>query len=376
MSAILNKRMLLMLLGSALLFGGIFAFKLFGAYQMNRALDTMPQPPATVSAAAAEMQTWRESLAAVGTLRAVNGVEVTTEIQGVVSAIHFKSGQTVEKGELLLELFAEPEKAQLQVLRAQLRLARRNHRRIEALYKRGISTLAELDDAISTLDQVLANIEVQHATVDKRRIAAPFSGMLGIRLVDLGQNVDPGQAVVSLEQLDPIYVDFPLPERHFARVAPQQAVTLTADAYPKRVFPGHITAIASRVDSSSRNFQVQATLENSEQKLRPGMFADVSVEMPARRRLLVVPRTAISFASYGDTVFVLERSKEGGGLVAQRRVVVTGEKRGDLVEITQGLSEGDQVATSGLLKLRSGSEVTIDNTNKPPAEINPQPENR
>ncbi len=367
--------MLLMLLGSALLFGGIFAFKIFGNYMMNRAFDTMPQPPATVTSTAAEIQIWRESLSAVGTMRAVNGVDVTTEAQGVVRAIHFKSGQTVNKGELLLELSAEPEKAQLQVLQAELRLARRNHQRTSILRERGVTTEAELDQTLSTLEQVQANIEVQRATVNERRVTAPFSGKLGIRLVDLGQNVDPGQAVVSLEQLDPIYVDFFLPERYFSRVAPQQSVKLTSDAYPKRIFQGRITAIAARVDSDSRNFQVQATLRNPEQKLRPGMFAEVSVELPTQRRVVVVPRTALSFAPYGDAVFVLQRSKEGDGLVAQKRVVKTGEERGDLVEIVQGLREGEQVATSGLLKLRNGSPVNIDNANKPPAETNPQPEN-
>ncbi|WP_308363753.1 MULTISPECIES: efflux RND transporter periplasmic adaptor subunit [unclassified Microbulbifer] len=372
---VLNKRMLLMLLGSALLFGGIFAFKIFGNYMMNRAFDTMPQPPATVTSTAAEIQIWRESLSAVGTMRAVNGVDVTTEAQGVVRAIHFKSGQTVNKGELLLELSAEPEKAQLQVLQAELRLARRNHQRTSILRERGVTTEAELDQTLSTLEQVQANIEVQRATVNERRVTAPFSGKLGIRLVDLGQNVDPGQAVVSLEQLDPIYVDFFLPERYFSRVAPQQSVKLTSDAYPKRIFQGRITAIAARVDSDSRNFQVQATLRNPEQKLRPGMFAEVSVELPTQRRVVVVPRTALSFAPYGDAVFVLQRSKEGDGLVAQKRVVKTGEERGDLVEIVQGLREGEQVATSGLLKLRNGSPVNIDNANKPPAETNPQPEN-
>ncbi|MGL6160049.1 efflux RND transporter periplasmic adaptor subunit [Microbulbifer sp.] len=372
---VLNKRMLLMLLGCALLFGGIFAFKIFGNYMMNRAFDTMPQPPATVTSTAAEIQTWRESLSSVGTVRAVNGVEVTTQAQGVVSAIHFKSGQTVNKGELLLELFAEPEKAQLQVLQAELRLARRNHRRTSILSERGVATEAELDQTLSTLEQVLANIEVQRATVDERRVTAPFSGKLGIRLVDLGQNLDPGQAVVSLQQLDPIYVDFFLPEKYFSRVAPQQSVNLASDAYPKKVFQGRITAIAARVDSDSRNFQVQATLRNPEQKLRPGMFAEVSVELPAQRRLVVVPRTALSFAPYGDAVFVLQQSKEGDGLVAQKRVVKTGEERGDLVEIVQGLREGEQVATSGLLKLRNGSPVNIDNANKPPADTNPQPEN-
>lgn len=375
MSEFFNKRMLLMLLGCLLLFGGIFAFKLFGSYMMNKAFDTMALPPATVTSAAAEMQTWRETLSAVGTLSAVNGVEITTEAQGVVSAIHFKSGQSVDKGELLVELTAEPEKAQLQVLQAELKLARRNYERIRELHTTGVTTEAELDDSRSTLERVLANIEVQHANVDELRISAPFSGMLGIRQIDLGQNVSPGEAVVSLQQLDPIYVDFALPERHFSSVARDLPITLTTDAFPGKKFPGRITAMDPRVDSDSRNFLIQATLENTGRQLRPGMYANVVVEVDAERRVLVVPRTAIIFAPYGNAVFVLQKSEEGDGHIAVKRFVKTGEERGDLVEILKGLEAGEPVATSGLLKLRNEGAVIIDNENKPPAQINPKPEN-
>ena len=375
MSKVLNKRMLLMLLGCALLFGGIFAFKFFGRAMMNKAFDTMPLPPATVTSFNAEIQTWQENLSAVGTLRAVNGVEVTTEAQGVVSAIHFRSGQTVDKGELLVELAAEPEKAQLQVLQAELRLARRNYERIKTLHARGVTTEADLDNARSTLDQVLANLEVQRATIDRRRITAPFSGMLGIRRIDLGQNVSPGEAVVSLQQLDPIYVDFSLPERHFASVALDLTVTLATDAFPGKKYSGRITAIDPQVDSTSRNFLAQATLKNPQQHLRPGMYADVAVEINAHRRVLVVPRTALVFAPYGNAVFVLQKSEQGDGYIANKRFVKTGEERGDLVEILQGVRAGELVASSGLLKLRNEGAVIINNENKPPASADPHPEN-
>ncbi|WP_323847390.1 efflux RND transporter periplasmic adaptor subunit [Microbulbifer magnicolonia] len=372
---ILTKRMLLMLLGCLLLFGGIFAFKMFGQYMMNRAFDTMPLPAATVTSATAEMQTWREKLSAVGTLRAVNGVEVTTEAQGVVSAIHFQSGQTVRKGELLVEIAAEPEKAELQVLKAELRLARRNHERVKALHARGVTTEADLDNTRSALDQVLANLEVQRAEVNKRRITAPFSGALGIRRIDLGQNVNPGEAVVSLQQLDPIYVDFSLPERHFASVARELPVTLTTDAFPGKTYSGQITAIDPRIDSASRNFLVQATLANPEKHLRPGMYADVAVQIDAHRRVLVIPRTALIFAPYGNAVFVLQQGAQGDGTIASKRFVKTGEERGDLVEILQGLRAGEVVASSGLLKLRNEGAVIINNDNPPPAKIDPKPEN-
>lgn len=368
--------MLLMLLGCLLLFGGIFAFKMFGKMMMNRAFDTMALPPATVTSAMVEVQTWQEQLTAVGTLRAVNGVDVTTQAQGVVSRIYFESGETVQEGALLVELAAEPERAQLKVLEAELQLARRDHERIKKLHGRGVTTDAELDDALSTLEQVLASIEVQRATVAERRVTAPFSGQLGIRMVDLGQNVSPGDAVVSLQQLAPIYADFSLPEQHFARLKIGQVVSVRTGAYPETRFPGKITAIDPRVDSESRNFLVQATLPNDAQKLRPGMYADVTLGLAAERSVQVVPRTAIRFAPYGNSVFVLEKSPEGEGLVAYRRVVQTGEERGDLVEILKGVEAGQQVATSGLLKLRNEGAVSINNENTPPAKSDPNPANR
>ncbi|AOS96901.1 Multidrug resistance protein MdtA precursor [Microbulbifer aggregans] len=373
---VFNKPMLLMLLGCLLLFGGIFAFKMFGKMMMNRAFDTMALPPATVTSAMVEMQTWQEQLTAVGTLRAVNGVDVTTQAQGVVSRIYFESGETVQRGALLVELAAEPERAQLKVLEAELQLARRDHERIKKLHGRGVTTDAELDDALSTLEQVLASIEVQRATVAERRVTAPFSGQLGIRMVDLGQNVSPGDAVVSLQQLAPIYADFSLPEQHFARLKIGQVVSVRTGAYPETRFPGKITAIDPRVDSESRNFLVQATLPNDAQKLRPGMYADVTLGLAAERSVQVVPRTAIRFAPYGNSVFVLEKSPEGEGLVAYRRVVQTGEERGDLVEILKGVEAGQQVATSGLLKLRNEGAVSINNENTPPAKSDPNPANR
>nr|WP_284500724.1 efflux RND transporter periplasmic adaptor subunit [Microbulbifer sp. GX H0434] len=371
--------MLWMLLGCLLLFGGIFAFKMFGKFMMNKALDSMAQPPATVTSTRVEQQTWQQMLLAVGSMRAVNGVDVTTQAQGVVSAIHFKSGQRANSGELLVELAAEPEKAQLKVLKAELMLARRDHERIASLHKRGVTTDAELDDALSRLDQVLAQLEVQRATVSERRVTAPFTGQLGIRQVDLGQNVSPGDAVVSLQQLEPIFVDFSLPERHFSRVSEGQTVEVSTGAFPKAVFPGRITAIDPRVDSASRNFLVQATMANPEHKLRPGMYADVTVKLATDRRVLVVPRTAILFAPYGDSVFVLEKSGNDGsgdsGIVARKRLVKTGEERGDLVEIVEGIEAGEVIATTGLLKLRNDGPVKINNENPPPAEKDPDPEN-
>ncbi|MFC6980885.1 efflux RND transporter periplasmic adaptor subunit [Microbulbifer taiwanensis] len=213
---------------------------------------------------------------------------------------------------------------------------------------------------------MLASLEVQRATVDRRRISAPFSGVLGIRRIDLGQNVSPGEAVVSLQQLDPIYVDFSLPERHFASVALDLPVTLVTDAFPDNKYSGRITAIDPRVDSASRNFLAQATLKNPKKELGPGMYADVAVQIDAHRKVLVIPRTALLFAPYGNAVFVLQKGEEGDGFIASKRFVKTGEERGDLVEILQGLRAGEVVASSGLLKLRNEGAVIINNENQPP----------
>lgn len=381
---IFNRRMLWMLLGCLLVFGGIFGFKLFGKYMMNQAFNNMPLPPATITTAQAEIQRWQGTLSAVGSLRAVNGVDVTTQAQGEVKAIYFESGQQVNKGDLLMELTAAPETAQIEVLEAEHRLAARDFKRISALKEKGVATLQELDRAQATLDQVLANLAVQRATINERSIRAPFSGQLGIRQVDLGQNVAPGDAVVSLQQLHPIYVDFSLSEQDFSRVREGMTISLSAPAQPDRKFSGRITAINPAIDPRNRTFLLQATLENGERLLRPGMFADVEVQVEKSRRALVVPRTAISFAPYGNSVFVIEKREPGAEgdkntkqpqLVAVKRFVKTGEERGDLIEIIQGLKSGEQVATSGLLKLRNEGAVIINNENPPPEQLNPKPDN-
>ncbi|WP_160154496.1 efflux RND transporter periplasmic adaptor subunit [Microbulbifer sp. ALW1] len=392
---IFNRRMLWMLLGCLLVFGGVFGFKFFGKYMMNQFMDNMSLPPATVTTARVDQQRWQTRLQAVGSLRAINGVNVTTQAQGEVKAIYFESGQSVEKGTLLAELTADPETAQIQVLEAERRLAERDFKRISELYKKGVATLRELDQAQATIDQVLANLAVQRATINERTITAPFSGQLGIRQIDLGENVAPGDTVVSLQQLNPIYVDFSLSEQDFSRVAEGQGIELTAAAVPGKAFQGRVSAIDPAIDPRNRTFLLQATLENRERTLRPGMFADVAVKVEKFRNVLVVPRTAISFAPYGNAVFVIRKPKASDSKattnsatnapkdtpknapewVAVKRFIKTGEERGDLIEITEGVEAGEQVATSGLLKLRNEGAVIINNDNPPPDQLNPKPDN-
>ncbi|MCA0894419.1 efflux RND transporter periplasmic adaptor subunit [Microbulbifer agarilyticus] len=388
-----NWRMFWMLLACLVVFGGIFGFKFFGLHMMNQAMDNMSLPPATVTSTRVQQQRWQARLNAVGSLRAVNGVDVTTQAQGKVKAIYFESGQPVDKGAVLVELIAEPETAQIEVLEAERRLAEREFKRISELYKKGVATLRELDEAQSNIDQVLASLLVQRATIEERTITAPFSGRLGIRRVDLGQNVAPGDAVVSLQQLHPIFVDFSLSEQDFSRVKEGQGIELNAPAVPTQTFQGRITAIDPAIDPRNRTFLLQATLENPEGRLRPGMFADVAVKVEKFRNVLVVPRTAISYAPYGNSVFII-RKQQGKSepkapqkpilgrapppqtdLVAIKRFVKTGEVRGDMIEITEGIQAGEQVATSGLLKLRNEGGVIINNDNPPPEQLAPKPGN-
>ncbi|MBN8430357.1 efflux RND transporter periplasmic adaptor subunit [Microbulbifer salipaludis] len=390
-----NRRMLWMLLGCLLVFGGIFGVKFFGKTMMNQALDNMALPPATVTTTAAQQQRWQNTLSAVGSLRAVNGVDVTTQAQGEVKAIYFESGQEVKKGTVLAELAAAPETAQIEVLEAERRLAQRDFKRISELYEKGVATLRELDQAQASLDQVTASLAVQRATIRERTIVAPFSGQLGIRQIDLGQNVAPGDAVVSLQQLQPIFVDFSLAEQDFSRVQQGQEIALSVTAVPEKAFSGQITAINPAIDPRNRTFVLQGTLENTERRLRPGMFADVAVKVENFRSVIVVPRTAISYAPYGNSIFVIRkadkaawREANAGAInrqgkeipppdwIAIKRFVKTGEVRGDLIEITEGVAAGEQVATSGLLKLRNEGAVIINNENPPPDALAPQPDNR
>ncbi len=372
---ILNRKMLFMLLGCLLVFGGIFGFKLFVKAKINEALDNMPLPAATVTSATVRLQKWPRELASVGTLRAVNGVDVTTQGQGEVYAIHFESGQQVAKGDLLVELLDEPGYAQLEVLRAALRLAKRDYERTKTLLASGVTTVENMDQAQSTLEQASANVEEQRAKIKQLKVVAPFSGQLGIRQVDLGQNLKPGDPVVNLQQLDPIYVDFSLPEQNYSQVATGQTVNLSNSAFPNESFSGKITAINPQIDSANRTFLLQATLGNANFKLRPGMFSDVEVVLEGDRQVLIIPRTAISYAPYGNSVFVLQKNKKNDGLIAVKRFIQTGEERGDLVEITKGLKAGEVVASSGLIKLRNEGSVIINNKNPPPENVAPKPEN-
>lgn len=314
----MNRRRLLLVMLLLALLAGLAAAGWWGYQQLLAPDDGSARPqraPASVAAAAVETRSWHPHLEAVGSLRAVRGVEVTTEIAGQVAEIAFTSGSRVDAGEPLLQLDAATDRARLDELRATLAQALAAHRRDRRLFERGAVAEEEVETTASRVAQLRAQIAGQQALLDKKSIQAPFAGRLGIRQVNLGQFMSPGTPIVDLQQLAPIHVDFNLPERALAQVAPGQRLEIRTDAWPQRVFEGEITSIEPRVDPQTRNFALQGTLPNAERDLRPGLFADVTIILPRREAVLTVPQTAISYAPYGDSVFVVvdRRPQPSGG---------------------------------------------------------------
>lgn len=334
------------------------------------------QPPDVVSTAVATEEKWEDELPAIGSIAAVQGVTVTTEIAGTVTEIHFESGSTVKQGDLLVKLDTSSEEAQLRALEAQVELARLNLERSRKLRADNTISQSELDNAKSALDQNEANADNVRTIIAKKTIRAPFSGRLGIRQVNLGQFLDVGKPVVSLQSLAPVYANFSLPQQDLAQLKTGLTVRVTTDAYPGRDFTGTLTTINPDLDDSTRSVTLQATLDNADEALRPGMFARVSVLLPTQKDVLVVPLTAVLSAPFGDTVFVVEPATNSpSGLVARAQVVRTGRSRGDFVTVDAGLKAGEKIVSAGLFRLRNGEPVKEDNTIVPPASQTPQPSN-
>ena len=352
------KRMVLVLLLLGLLLGGIFGWKFYQARQAA-ALASLPPPPATVAAAEVQLETWRPWLSAIGSLVANQGILVTSEVAGKVSEIRFESGQRVAAGELLLQLDDSVDQAELDGIIAERRLAELQFKRRKELVEKKSISRSDYDEAQLRLENATAQLATRRALIEKKRITAPFAGWLGIRRVDLGDYLAPGSAIVPLESLEPIFVDFTLPERFLSRIAPGQLVEVEVQAWPGEIFEGRISAINPGIDPGTRNVQIRATLQNPEERLRPGMFAEVRTLLPVRSGVLTLPQTTITYNPYGDAVFVIEG--QDGGLQVQRRQVTTGEVRAGRVEIVAGLTEGERVVSAGQVKLRNGQAVVIDN---------------
>lgn len=383
------RRWVLMLVGVVIVFGGVFTLKTMFAKKTNEFFNNMPQPAVAVSAETARKEQWRDGNDAVGTLVAVNGIDVTAESGGVVKSIEFDAGQPVSAGAVLVRLNTANEQATLKALEASAKLAKTQADRWQQLGKDKLVALDDVQAKMTAAATAQAQVEAQRALIAQKAVHAPFSGVLGIRKISLGQYIAPGAPVVSLQQLDPIYVDFTLPEQMIGSLKEGTTVRATIDGLPGESFEGTISAIEPQVDASTRNFKAQATLRNPDGKLRPGSFAKVNFDLGTVRDVVVIPQTAVSFNPYGNAVFVIQKTSRkpgetdmrgqplsGDKFVVSQRFVKTGATRGDLIAVSEGLKPGEQVVSSGLLKLRNGAEVTINNKVQPTSDAKPAVENR
>jgi membrane fusion protein, multidrug efflux system len=371
------KRMVIMLVAVGLLFGGIFGYHAYKTGMMKKSMASFQPPPATVTAKRAGYQSWQPQLKSVGSLRAVRGVDVTSEVSGLVQKVLFKSGDDAKAEQVLVQLNADSDVAHLRSLEAQAALAQTVYERDKKQFEVQAISQAALDADASDLKNKKAQVAEQAALVNKKTIWAPFAGRLGISTVNPGQFVNPGDNVVTLQSLDPIYTDFFLPQQELSRISLGQVVVTSTDTYPGRAFTGRITAINPKVDTATRNVQVEATIANPGHKLLPGMYASVEVKAGTAQRYLTLPQTAVTFNPYGETVFVVEESGKGPGgkpvLTVRQAFVTTGPTRGDQIAVLKGIKEGDMVVTSGQLKLKNGSRVIIDNKVVPSDEAAPTP---
>ena len=373
----MTKRMLIMLAAVGILFGGIFGYKAFKAHMMNKFMAAGQIPPVAVTTVRAEYLPWQPQLKAVGSLRAVRGVDVTSEIAGLVRTIHFKSCDEVKAGQLLVQLNADSDLAQLRSLEAAAELADTVFERDKKQFDAKAISKAALDADAADLKSKRAQVAQQAALVAKKTILAPFGGRLGISIVNPGQYVNPGDKIVTLQALDSIYADFYLPQQEISSISLGQGVVVTTDTYPGRTFSGKTTAISPKVDPDTRNVQIEATIANKRHELLPGMYASVEVKAGAVHRYLTLPQTAVTFNPYGETVFVVEESGKGPDgkpvLTVRQTFVTTGPTRGDQIAILKGIKEGDTIVTSGQLKLKNGSKVIINNEIHPSNEAAPKP---
>lgn len=374
---LMKKRIALAVLGVLLLVGVIAGIKVLQIRKMIAQGSQFVPPPEAVTVAPVRRDSWETVLTAVGSLEAVQGVTVAAEQPGKVVRIAFEPGQAVKAGEILIQQDVSTERAQLPGAQAGSALARTNLARLDKLLAEKIISPSEHDAAVAQSRQASAETETIRAAMAKKTVRAPFSGRLGIRQVDLGQILKEGDPIVSLQSLDPIYVNFLLPQQQIGRLRTDLPVQVTTDALPGETMKGKITAINPEVDPQTRNIRVQATMENPREHLRPGMFVNAAVVLPDREESLVIPATAVLYAPYGDSVFVVEEKKDEKtgktGKVLRQQFVRLGEKRGDFIAVVSGLKGNETVVTTGVFKLRNGQAVAVNNTLSPEFKLNPAP---
>ncbi|MDC0712513.1 efflux RND transporter periplasmic adaptor subunit [Stigmatella sp. ncwal1] len=364
---------ILVLLGIIAVLVGIKAAQI-GA--MIQAGASFVPPPESVTSAKAETIEWQASRRAVGTVLAVRGVSLGAELSGIVRDIGFENGARVKKGQVLVQLDTSSEAAQLTGAEADAELARLTRARVQTLHAQGAKPQADLESAQARVVQAEAIVTNLRALIAKKVIRAPFDGRIGIRQVELGQVISPGSPIASLHSMDPIHVEFLLPQQALAEVKPGQKVRIHVDVFPRNTWEGELTTINPEVEISSRNVRMRATVPNTDGRLLPGMFANVDVLSEDTSQVVAIPTTAVLFAPYGDSVFVLEEKKDAAGnpsLVAQQRFARLGERRGDFVAVASGLKPGETVVSNGVFKLRNGAAVVVNNALAPQAEASPQP---
>jgi membrane fusion protein, multidrug efflux system len=337
----------------------------------------MVPPPETVTSAAVTQESWETVLTAVGSLDAVQGVTITAEVTGKVARIAFEPGSRVAAGDLLVQQDISEENARLRSAQATAKLAQINFDRSKKLLPEKVISQSDYDNNRAKLTQALAEVDNIKAIIAKKTIRAPFAGRLGIRMVNLGQVINDGQEIVTLQSLDPIFADFLLPQQQLAQIREGLEVRVTSDALPGKEMIGKITAINPKVDAATRNIRVQATLSNPDEQLRPGMYANVAVVLPHKEVVLAIPATAVLYAPYSDSVFVIEaaKGKDGkpAGQAVRQQFVRLGEKRGDFIAVTSGLKPDETVVSTGVFKLRNGQAVVVDNKLAPAFKLAPQP---
>jgi membrane fusion protein (multidrug efflux system) len=370
------KRMILTLGVAAVLLGALGFIK-FKQVQSAVQASAFQPPPEAVTSIVAHREQWPATLSVIGTMEAVHGVTVSADLPGQVERIDFESGKSVQVGDVLVELDTRQERAQLASLEAQRDLARVSYDRAQQLVDDGVISRVEYDQATSQRKATEANVAEIRATIERKTIRAPFSGILGIRQVNLGQYLSAGQAIVSLQAMNPIYVNFGVPQQTLSQMAVGHAVHVAKEDLPNAAFSGQVTAVDSVVNEATRNIQIQATLSNPEGKLRPGMFVQVEVPLGTARSVIALPASAINYAPYGDSVFVITDLKDPSGKtyrgVQQQFVKVEGS-HGDQVAIVSGVNPGDEVVTSGVFKLRNGAAVQVNNKVQPGNNPAPKPE--
>jgi len=364
----MKKRMIIMIIALFIVFGGIFGWDALRSYFMHQFFANFQLPPVTISSTKAKAQTWQPFLSTIGTLEAVNGVDISPEVSGTIEAIYFTSGEIIQKGDPIIKIDDRIELADLENNQAELKLAKLDYQRTKNLYEKKAVSKAKLDQSQAQLTQAQAAVDKSNALVQEKNITAPFTGKLGIRQVNLGQYLSPGATIVTLQALTPIFINFSLPEQDLRSLHVEQTIEIKVDTYPDKIFHGKITAINAKVDIHTHNILVQATLPNKNQLLYPGQFVNVKVLLPIKKNVITVPQTAVAYNLFGNSVFVIHqygKDKNGKPILKVTRVyVTTGMQKSGQVAILTGIKAGDEVVTSGQLKLENNTRVVINNSVK------------